>query len=102
LAIGEIGDASRGVGSGADPTQEGLSWSGASHVYRLEGGRFAHAQYLKASNTGQGDMFGWSVALTDDAGTVAVGAPAEGSDGTGIGANQADNSALHRGAVYLY
>jgi hypothetical protein len=102
LAIGEIGDASRGVGAGADPTQEGLSWAGATHVYRLEGGRFVHAQYLKASNTGQGDMFGWSVAITDDAGTVAVGAPAEGSDSTGIGGNQADNSVLHRGAVYLY
>ncbi len=102
LAIGEIGDTSTGVGAGADPTQANRSWAGAAHVYRLEGGRFVHAQYLKASNTGQGDLFGWSVGLTNDAGTVAVGAPAEGSGSTGIGGNQADNSAVHRGAVYLY
>ena len=102
LAIGEIGDTSTGVGPGADPTQASRSWAGAAHVYRLEGGRFVHAQYLKASNTGQGDLFGWSLALTNDAGTLAVGAPAEGSDSTGIGGDQADNSVLHRGAVYLY
>ena len=102
LAIGEIGDTSIGVGPGADPTQASRSWAGATHVYRLQGGRFAHARHLKASNTGQGDMFGWSVALTDDAATTAVGAPAEGSDSTGIGGDQADNSVLHRGAVYLY
>jgi hypothetical protein len=102
LAIGEIGDASTGVGPGADPTQESRSWAGATHVYRLQGGRFVHAQYLKASNTGHGDLFGWSVGLTNDGGTIAVGAPGEGSDSTGIGGNQADNSVLHRGAVYLY
>lgn len=102
LAIGEIGDASAGTGPGADPAQARLSWAGAAHVYRLEGGRFVHAQYLKASNTGQGDLFGWSIALTSDGHTLAVGAPAEGSNSTGIGGNQADNSVLHRGAVYVY
>lgn len=102
LVVGEIGDASNGVGPGADPTQEDRHWAGATHVYRLQGGRFVHAQYLKASNTGHGDLFGWSVALTNDGGTIAVGAPGEGSNSTGVGGNQADNSVLHRGAVYLY
>jgi hypothetical protein len=58
--------------------------------------------YVKASNTGENDSFGWSVALSDDGRTLAVGAPYESSSATGIGGDQADNSIDWAGAVYLY
>lgn len=102
LAIGEIGDSSTGTGADADPTPRGRTWAGATHLYRWDGAGFAYARYVKATNTGQADMFGWALALTDDGGTLAVGAPGEGSDSTGFGGDQADNNVLHRGAVYLY
>ena len=65
------------------------------------------ATYLKASNTGgrssasgvNGDEFGDSVALSG--GTLAVGAPYESSNATGINGNQGNNGAPESGAVYV-
>ena len=56
--------------------------------------------YLKASNTGAGDYFGWSVAISGD--TVVVGAPYEASSATGVNGNQSDNAALTAGAAYVF
>lgn len=53
--------------------------------------------YVKASNTDPFDEFGYAVALSDDGLTLAVGAPEEQSF-----AEEADNSGLSTGAVYLY
>jgi cysteine-rich repeat protein len=58
--------------------------------------------YVKASNTGTEDRFGYSVALSADGSTLAIGAWAEESAATGIGGNQADNSAWYAGAVYVF
>ena len=58
-------------------------------------------QYLKASNYTEGN-FGFSVALSADGSTLAVGAYYESSAATGINGNQADNSDLGAGAVYVY
>lgn len=60
----------------------------------------AQQAYLKASNTGAGDQFGWSVAISGD--TVVVGAPAEDSSATGVYGNQADNSAADSVAAYIF
>jgi len=61
----------------------------------------AQQAYLKASNTGAGDEFGWSaVAVSGD--TVVVGAHFEDSNATGVNGNQADNSAPDSGAAYVF
>ena len=63
------------------------------------------AGVVKASNTGEqddGDTFGYTIALSDDGDTLAVGAPAEDSRPSGITGNQADNSAQGAGAVYVF
>ncbi|MCA3903897.1 hypothetical protein JKP31_21815 [Vibrio vulnificus] len=60
-------------------------------------------QYIKASNPGSGDFFGAGVSLSEDGSTLAVGAPSESSNGTGVNsANQSDDSVSSSGAVYLY
>lgn len=56
--------------------------------------------YLKASNTGAGDEFGQSVAISGD--TLVIGAGDEDSSATGVGGNQADNGAADSGAVYVF
>ena len=68
-------------------------------VTRSEANTLAQRAYVKASNTGQGDGFGWSVAMSDD--TLVVGAPFE--DGGGLGIDPPDDN-LHAaaGAVYVY
>lgn len=61
--------------------------------------------YFKASNAGANDQFGYSVALSADGNTLAVGAPYEDSAATGINnisPGQGDNTSVDSGAVYVY
>ncbi|MFW5927417.1 MAG: FG-GAP repeat protein, partial [Wenzhouxiangella sp.] len=55
--------------------------------------------YLKASNTGEGDEFGFSVAASGD--TVVVGAPREDSDASGVDGDQGDDT-FDAGAAYVF
>ncbi len=77
-----------------------LSVDDSGAVYPLTIDPVAHQTYLKASNTGTNDDFGWSVALSGD--TLAVGALGEASAATGVGGDQGDNSADSAGAVYVF
>ncbi|HEY3698579.1 MAG TPA: histidine kinase [Spongiibacteraceae bacterium] len=58
--------------------------------------------YFKASNTASGDTFGWTLALSDDGSTLAVGAPSEDSSATGINGSQSNNGSVDSGAVYVF
>ena len=102
LAIAARGDSSNGTGVDADATQGAALTAGAVHLYRLAGAQFARARYLKAPNTGSGDLFGDVIDIAADGRTIAVGATGESSAASGIGGDQADNSVANRGAAYLY
>ncbi|MCP4488647.1 MAG: hypothetical protein GY820_15235 [Gammaproteobacteria bacterium] len=70
-------------------------------IYRESLQVFAQQAYIKASNTGNYDAFGDSLALSGD--TLAVGADSEDSSGTGVNSvTQGDNSAAGSGAVYVF
>src|SRR5688572_19316160 len=56
--------------------------------------------YLKASNTGAIDVFGWSVSMSGD--TVVISAYAEDSSTTGVNGIQNDNNATFSGAAYVF
>ncbi|MFZ5698125.1 MAG: hypothetical protein ACOY9J_05305 [Pseudomonadota bacterium] len=60
--------------------------------------------YFKATNTEAADGFGYTLALSADGSTLAVGAPYEKSAATGVNGSGAenDNAAAAAGAVYLY
>lgn len=89
-----------GNGTGVDPADNNsASNSGAAYVFARSGSTWSQQAYLKASNTGNSDRFGRSVAVSGD--TVAVGAEQE--DGSGTGVNPANNnSATNAGAVYVF
>lgn len=55
--------------------------------------------YIKASNTGAGDLFGQALSLSADGQTLAVGAYLEDSADA---ADQSDNAAFSSGAVYVF
>jgi hypothetical protein len=78
-----------------------LAYSGAAYVFtRDSGNQWSQESYLKASNTGISDNFGFSVALSGD--TLVVGAYGEGSNGSGVNGNQANDVSTRSGAVYVY
>jgi hypothetical protein len=102
LAVGATGEDSAAVGVwGAPPTYRATD-SGAAYVYGREGAAWRHLDYVKASNTGVGDEFGASVALSADGTTLAVGAWREASSATGVDGDQTDNSAPNSGAAYVF
>lgn len=57
--------------------------------------------YIKASNTGKDNQFGFAIALSADGNTLAVGAPAEESAAKGVNGVSKDR-AVNSGAVYVY
>jgi len=74
--------------------------AGAAYVFTRSGETWSQPAYLKASNTGEGDKFGHSVAISGN--TIVVGVPLEDSSATGVDGSQGDNSATDAGAVYVF
>ncbi|MGC4097782.1 MAG: cadherin-like beta sandwich domain-containing protein [Nitrospira sp.] len=75
--------------------------SSGTATYTITAHRLAQETYIKASNTGLADIFGFSVALDGD--TLAVGAWGESSNGKGVNSGaEADNTASAAGAVYVF
>ena len=74
--------------------------SGAAYVFVRSGGTWRQQAYLKASNTGEFDGFGASVAVSGD--TVVIGAYGESSSTKGLNGNQANNRARNSGAAYVF
>ncbi|HWO23288.1 MAG TPA: DUF4215 domain-containing protein [Kofleriaceae bacterium] len=102
LAVGARREASAATGIGGNQADNSAQGAGAVYVFTRSGSTWSQQAYVKASNTGAGDGFGSSVALSADGSTLAVGADWEASAATGIGSNQADNSAQGAGAVYVF
>jgi FG-GAP repeat len=97
---GGNGEDSNATGVNGDRTNNSAAESGAAYVFVRAGTTWSQQAYLKASNTGAGDYFGKFVAVSG--GTVAVGAPAESSNATGVGGDQSNNSASQSGAAYVF
>jgi hypothetical protein len=102
LAVGARYEDSNANGIGGNQTNNSASNAGAVYVYSRSGTTWSPQAYVKASNTEGGDFFGWSVALSADGNTLAVGATNENSNATGIGGDQTNNSASQSGAVYVF
>ncbi len=59
-------------------------------------------EYIKASNTGDSDEFGYSISLSGDGSVLAVGSYAESSSSTGVNGDESNDSASRSGAVYVF
>lgn len=100
LAVGAYGEDSKATGMNGDQSDNSTGDSGAVYMFQRSGTSWTQHAYLKASNTGPGDLFGVSLFLVGDA--LVVGAMGEASKATGIDGNQADDSAKNSGAVYVF
>jgi hypothetical protein len=104
LAVGARGEGSNATGIGGEQGNDlTTSAAGAVYVFSRSDNTWTQQAYVKASNTNANDQFGYSVSLSSDGNTLAVGAPNEGSNARGIGADDdEDNSAPNAGAVYVF
>jgi hypothetical protein len=103
LAVGATGEDSNARVIGEDEDDNSAPDAGAVYVFSRLGTTWTQQAYVKASNTDAGDQFGWSVSLSSDGNTLAVGARSEDSKARGIiGAEGDDNSKYGAGAVYVF
>ena len=95
------------TGVNGNQNDNSIPQSGAVYVFTRTG-TWTQQAYIKASNTGKasegtlvgdGDQFGFSLTLSGDGNTLAVGAISEDSAAQQINGNQGDDSAQSAGAV---
>ena len=111
MAVSAFWESSNARGVNGDQSDNSIPQAGAVYVFTRRGTTWTQQAYIKASNTGEagtqdtfgdGDQFGFSMALSDDGSVLAVGAITEDSRSPGINGDQADNTAVSAGAVYVY
>jgi FG-GAP repeat protein len=111
MAVSAYFEASAAKGINGNQNDDTIPQAGAVYVFTRRGTTWAQQAYIKASNTGEagtdgnfgdGDQFGFSVSLSDDGNTLAVGANAEDSSAKGINGDQNDNSMQSAGAAYIF
>jgi hypothetical protein len=102
LVVGATLEDSKATGIDGDAADNSASDAGAVYMFTRSDAAWTQHAYIKASNTGAGDSFGHSLALSTNGTTLAVGTTSEDSKATGIGGDATDNSDGNAGAVYVF
>jgi trimeric autotransporter adhesin len=100
IVVGAVYEGSKAAGVNPNQNDNSAYGSGAAYVFVRSNNVWTQEAYLKASNPDYLDFFGWSVAISGN--IVAVGAPWEFSNATGIDGDQNDNSLDNAGATYIF
>ena len=79
-----------------------MSLAGAAYVFTHRAGVWTQQAYVKAGQPETLDQLGISLALSADSATLAIGAPGEDSQATGVAGDRNNNAATDSGAVWLY
>ena len=90
------------AGIGGDQADESMYGAGAVYIFVHRNNNWVQQAYVKASNPGLTDNFGFATAMSADGNTLAVSAHFESSGDAGIEADQNDNSIPQAGAVYVF
>lgn len=102
VAVGAYNEDGGSAALAGDESDNSATEAGAVYLYQRTGTNWSQQSYIKASNANTNARFGSAVALSADGTTLAVGAPGEQSNATGINSDQADTSAPNAGAAYLF
>ena len=102
LAVVAQNEGSNATGINGDQTNNSAAGSGAAYVFTRSGGSWSQQAYIKASNAEASDYFSYSMNLSADGNTLAVGTPYEDSNAIGINGDQTNNSASNAGAAYVF
>ncbi len=100
IIVGAQNESSNATEVDGDQNNNLTSSSGAAYIFTRAGNSWSQQAYLKASNSGFSDRFGYSVAISGE--TVAIGAYLEDSNDTGVGGTGANDLASSSGAAYTF
>lgn len=103
LAVAAVGEDSTVEGVYSDGSTNNDGWhNGAVYIFNRNGSSWSQTSYLKATNTDIADEFGYALSISGDGKALAIGAPRESSNASGISGDDSNNNYSHTGAVYLY
>ncbi|MGE0115036.1 MAG: integrin [Steroidobacteraceae bacterium] len=102
LVVGAEAERSTATGVNGDQSDKSGLGNGAAYVFTRSGTNWTQQAYIKGSNTGPEDYFGFSVSLSADGDTLAIGALGEDSNTSGVNGDQSDDSAEASGAAYVF
>ena len=102
VVVGAPNESGSTTGVNGNESDNGTLKSGAAYVFVRSGTKWSQQSYLKASNTGPEDAFGWRVSVSG--GTIVVTAQREDSSATGVDGNQTNDSSygFDSGAAYVF
>lgn len=100
VVVGAVEEDSGATGVGGEQVNNDTINSGAVYAFVRSGGTWSQEAYIKASNTGENDFFGYAVALSGD--VLVVGAPWEDSSATSLNGDQSNDGAGNAGAAYVF
>ncbi|WP_289032083.1 cadherin-like beta sandwich domain-containing protein [uncultured Paraglaciecola sp.] len=101
IVVGAYGE--KNINAGVEAEQDNFTNRniGSAYVFIKENGEWIQQAYLKPSHVEIKDyFFGYSVDIYND--TIAIGAPRESSDATGINGDQTNTLSEYSGAVYVF
>jgi HJR/Mrr/RecB family endonuclease len=103
LAVGALQEDSAATTIDGSQTDNTAPQAGAVYVFVRSGTTWVQQAYLKPANTSSQDVFGWSLAISDDGNRIVVGAPLEDGSGTGVDPPSDDVTAVFdAGAAYVF
>jgi hypothetical protein len=102
LVVGSKQEGSGAVGINGDQTDNSEDNAGAAYAYTRSGPTWTQRSYIKASNTRYNSYFATSLGLSSDGLTLAIGAPGDRSNATGVNGDQSNASAKGSGAAYVF
>ena len=85
-----------------DGSSNTLSDAGAVYVFTWNAGAWGQQGYLQSPNPDAHDYFGWSLDVSSNGSTVAVGVQGESSNATGINGDETNDDAEWSGAVFIF
>jgi hypothetical protein len=102
IAAGAPNESSGASGINGDQDDNSVAGAGAAYLFRHNGDAWIQVAYIKASNPGVMDLFGWTVALDSSGTRLVVGAGSEDSGSVGVSEGSVDNDVIGSGAAYLF
>jgi hypothetical protein len=111
LAVAAPWESSATTGIDGNQSDNSLRQAGAVYLFVRTDSTWTQQAYVKASNAGRagegempgdGDQFGYSLGLSGDGNTLAVGAISEDSAAQQVNGDQRDDTQQSSGAVYVF
>jgi hypothetical protein len=100
IVVGANEEDSNAIGVNGVQSNNDARNAGAAYVFVRNGVTWIQQAYLKASNTGENDNFGFSVSILGD--IIVASARYEGSNATGVNGDQNNDNAPYSGAAYVF